>query len=98
MEAYFCILSDGPRRPVSDYVRLLTEAGYACHEQPDEWGYWVVFDGMESTLNFSVEDGAAGFVTFDTYDGHLVDFIFAVDRIFANAGWSTSEENCGLTG
>jgi len=93
MEAYFSILDDGPRRPVSDYMRLLTEAGYPCREQPDQYGHWVVFDGMESTLNFSVEDGAALFVTFDTYQGDPLDFLFAVERVFAEVGWSTSEEN-----
>jgi hypothetical protein len=93
IEGYFCILDGGPRRPVSDYVRLLTEAGYPCREQPDEVGHWVLFDGLESTLNFSVEDGAAVFVTFDTYHDDPLDFIFAVERIFARAGWSTSEDN-----
>ena len=90
---YFCILDDGPRRPVSDYERRLTEGGYHCREQPDEYRYRVVFDGKESTLNFAVEDGAAVFVTFDTYDGDPTDFIGAVERIFANAGWSTGEDN-----
>jgi hypothetical protein len=92
-EAYFSILDDGPRRPVSDYVRRLTEAGFRCHEQPDEYGHWVVFDGKESTLNFSVEEGAAVFVTFDMSGGDPPGFFAAVERVFAGAGWSTGEDN-----
>src|SRR5579885_2013459 len=65
IEAQFVLPDDGPRRPVGEYVRLLTEAGYPCREQPDPHGHWVVFDGQEFTLNFSVEDGAAVFVTLE---------------------------------
>jgi hypothetical protein len=92
-EAYFAILDDGPRRRVDEYVRRLTKAGYPCREQPDEYGHWVVFDGRESTLNFSVEDGVAVFATFDMYmDGDPPEFFSAVERVFAEAGWSTGEE------
>jgi hypothetical protein len=92
VEAYFTIPDGGPRRPVADYVRLLTAAGCPCREEPDEYGHWVVFDGRESTLNFSVEGGAAVFATFDMA-GDPPEFLSAVERVFARAGWSTGEDD-----
>lgn len=48
------------------------------------------FASILPTLNFSVEDGAAVFVTFDMYDDPP-EFLSAVERVFAGAGWSTGE-------
>ena len=92
IEAYFAVMDDTPRRPVAAYLQRLREAGCGCQEQPDEYGHWVVFEGKQSTLNFSVEDGAAVFVTFDMYDDPP-EFLAAVEQVFADEGWSTSEEN-----
>jgi hypothetical protein len=80
---------DGPRRPVGDYVRRLAEAGYPCREQPDEYGHWVVFDALESILNFSVEDDAAVFVTFEMSLSDPDEAIEGIGRVFAEAGWDT---------
>ena len=89
MEATFVLPDDGPRRPVSDYVRRLTEAGYPCHEEPDGTLQLVVFDALESTLTISVEDGAAVFVTFRWYFSDPIEGIETVGRVFAEAGWDT---------
>jgi hypothetical protein len=91
IEAYFAIPDDGPRRPVGDYVRRLAEAGFPCREQPDEWGHWIVFDGLDATLNVSVEDGAAIFVTLDLpYDAS--EAFETIERVFAEAGWITGPD------
>ena len=68
-EVYFVAPDGCSRRSVSDHVQQLTAAGYPCHEDADEWGHCAVFDGLESTLNFTVEDGAAVFVTIEN-GGH----------------------------
>ena len=91
-ESYSAILEDGPRWPIEKYVQILTESGCPCREEPDEWGNWVIFDGRESTLNFSVEDGAAVFVTFEMDSDDPPEFFATVERTFANSGWSTEEE------
>jgi hypothetical protein len=93
MEAYFAIPDDGPQRPVSHYVMLLTEAGCPCHEEADDTGHWVVFDDLESTLNFSIVDGAAVFVTFDMHHADPPELVHKVERVFATAGWSLGDEN-----
>jgi hypothetical protein len=89
IEAQFVLSDDGPRRPIGDYVRRLTEAGYPCHEESDEYGLWIVFDGLESTLVVSVEDGAAVFVTFEMHHDDPVEAIEAIGRVFVEAGWET---------
>jgi hypothetical protein len=89
IEAQFVLPADSPRRPVGDYVRRLTEAGYPCREEPDEYGHWLVFDGLESRLIFSVEDGAAVFVTFEMSLSDPDEAIEGVGRVFADAGWDT---------
>ncbi len=89
MEAQFVLPDDGPRRPVGDYVRRLTEAGYPCHEESDEYGLFVVFDGLESILVVSVEDGAAVFVTFEMSLSDPFEAIEGIGRVFAEAGWDT---------
>jgi hypothetical protein len=89
VEAPFALPDDGPRRPISEYVRRLTQAGYPCHEQPDPYGHWVIFDGLESSLNFSVEDGAAVFATFEMSLSDPSDAIDAIGCVFAEAGWDT---------
>jgi hypothetical protein len=96
VEAYFVAPDAGPRRPVDDYVKRLTRAGYPCREEADEWGHWVVFDGLESTLNFTVEDGAAAFVTFDmAVSSDPPELFDAVERAFAEAGWDTGPAEDG---
>jgi predicted DNA-binding transcriptional regulator YafY len=92
-EAYFAILDDGPRRPVADYVQQLVSAGLPCREEPDEFGHWVVLEGRESTLNFTVEEDAAVFVTFDMSSDDPSEFLEAVERVFAEAGWWTQQES-----
>ncbi len=89
IEAPFLLPDDGPRRPVGEYVRQLTEAGYPCREEPDEFAHWIVFDGLESTLNVSVEDGAAVFVTFEMSLSDPAEAIEGIGRVFARAGWDT---------
>jgi hypothetical protein len=89
IEAQFVLPGDGPRRPVGEYVRRLAEAGYPCREEPDEFGHWIVFDGLESTLNVSVEDGAAVFVTFEISLSDPAEAIEGIGRVFAGAGWDT---------
>jgi hypothetical protein len=70
----------------------MTDLGLRCQEQPDEWGHWVVFDGKESTLNFSVEDGAAIFATFDMASSDPSEFLSRVEQFFTDAGWITGPE------
>ena len=65
----------------------LREAGYSCREEPDEYGHWVIFDGLESTLNFSVEDGAAVFATFEMSLADPDEAIEGIRRVLAEAGW-----------
>ncbi|SIO17317.1 hypothetical protein SAMN05444166_2820 [Singulisphaera sp. GP187] len=89
-EAYFVAPDACPRRSVSDHVQQLTATGYPCREEADEWGHWVVFDGLESTLNFTVEEGVAVFATFEMAVMNDPPELFdAVERAFAEAGWET---------
>ena len=48
-----------------------------------------MFDGLESALVVSVEDGAAVFVTFEMYHYDPVEAIETIGRVFAEAGWDT---------
>ena len=74
----------------------LTAAGYPCREEADEWGHRVVFVGWESILNFTVEDDAAVFVTFDMVVSNDPPELFdTVERVFAEAGWDTGPSEDG---
>ncbi len=86
-ELYFTAPEKGLRRPVGDYVQRLTEAGYLCHEEADEWGHWVVFDGFDSTLNFSIENSAATFATLEMSTEDPAELLEAIEGLFADAGW-----------
>ena len=90
VEAFFAAREGGIRRPLADYARMLINAGHRCLEEPDQWGRWLVFPGHESALNFSVEDGAAVFATFDISDADPPEFLSDIERLFAEAGWITS--------
>ena len=93
MEATFVLPDDGPHRPVSDYVRRLTEAGYPCNEEPDGTLQVVVFDALGvATLTISVEGGAAVFVTLRWYFSDPIEAIETVGRVFAEAGWETEPD------
>ena len=48
-----------------------------------------MFDGLESTLVVSVEDGAAVFVTFEMSLSDPVEAIETIGQVFAEAGWGT---------
>jgi hypothetical protein len=89
IEAQFVLPEDVPRRPVGEFVGRLAKAGYPCREEPDEFGHWIVFDGLDSTLNLSVEDGAAVFVTFEISLSDPAEAIEGIGRVFAEAGWDT---------
>lgn len=92
-EIYLVPREGNPRATVADIVQRLTSAGLPCREEPDEWGHWVVFDGRESTLNFSVDEGgAAVFVTLDLADDGA-EFLSAVECVFLKEGWETGEDD-----
>lgn len=93
IEAYFAAPEGGTRQSVTEFVRLLSAVGCPCKERPDEWGHWVLFDGRESTLNFSISNGAATFATFDMASDDPPEFFEKVECVFRDAGWRTGEED-----
>jgi hypothetical protein len=89
IEAQCVLPDDGPRRPIGDYIRRLTDAGFPCHEESDEGGHWIVFDGLQSSLVVSIEDGAVVFVTFEMSLSDPDEAIEGIGPVFAEAGWDT---------
>lgn len=87
MEMFF----GGPQLAVTEIVQQLRAGGLSCHEAPDEWGHWVVFEQRESTLNFSVDKGLTDFATLDVALGDPAEFIIAVETAIAKIGWHAEE-------
>lgn len=89
VEIYIWRPDEDPGQPLGDYLRRLTEAGYPCREEADEWGQYIVFEGRESVLIVSLDDeGALCFATFAMSSTDPPEFVEEIERFFVDDGWS----------
>ena len=73
-------------------VAAFVAAGLPGTEQPDQFGHWLVLDGVESALDLTIQDGfvtGAGF-RFATEDDESV--IEKVANVFKGLGWLVSDD------
>jgi hypothetical protein len=85
---------NGARQTVTSQavVAAFIAAGLPCTEQPDQYGYWLVLDGVESALDLTIKDGAvtgAGF-RFVSRDDESV--IQRVADVFKSFGFMVSDD------
>ena len=81
-----------PTATPQSVVAAFTSAGFSCIEQPDEFGHWLVLDGVESALDLTVKDGivtGAGF-RFASEDDELV--VQRVADVFKSVGFLVSDD------
>jgi hypothetical protein len=73
-------------------VSVFASAGLPCTEQPDEFGHWLVLDGVESALDVTIKDGVvtgAGF-RFASEDDESV--VQRVADVFKSVGFLVSDD------
>ena len=73
-------------------VAAFTLAGLSCTAQPDQFGHWLVFDGVESALDLTIKDGVvtgAGF-SFASEDDESV--VQRVTDVFKSVGFLVSDD------
>ena len=73
-------------------VAAFVAAGLPCAEQPDQYGHWLVLDGIESALDLTLKDGivtGAGF-RFATEDDESV--VQRVADVFKRVGFLVSDD------
>jgi hypothetical protein len=84
----------GAPQSVTPYavVAAFIAAGLPCTEQPDEFGHWLVLDGVESALNLTIKDGVVtgGGFRFVTEDDESV--IQRVADVFKSVGFLVSDD------
>ena len=73
-------------------VGAFATAGLPCTEQPDQFGHWLVFDGIESALDLTIKDGivtGAGFRFVSKDDESIVQ---RVTNVFKSVGFLVSDD------
>ena len=73
-------------------VTAFASAGLPCTEQPDQYGHWLVFDGVESALDLTINDGlvtGAGFRFASEDDESLIQTVIDV---FKGAGFLVGDD------
>lgn len=78
--------------PSEKIVEAFGKSGIRCTEQPDDYGHWLVLDGIESVLDLTIKDGFATYAGFRyamTDDPTVAEMVTAV---FKSLGWQVSDE------
>ncbi len=56
-ELYIYSQEDAPKTLTTQTViTAFGAAGLPCNEQPDQFGHWLVLDGVESALDLTIKD------------------------------------------
>lgn len=94
MGADLLICPDEDAAPITvEQIRdRLATAGFPCHIEPED-GPWIVFDGHESDLIFTVEaNGYAGSAVMQASLDDDPAFSDRVFKVFESFGWSYIED------
>ena len=91
-DLFICPKEDAAPITVEQIRERFISAGLSCsietHEEP-----WIVFDGYESDLVFTVEaDGSAGSAVMQASSNDDLAFGERVFRVFESFGWSYVED------
>ena len=81
-----------PTATPKSILAAFTSAGLPCTEQPDEFGHWLVLEGVESALDLTVKDGVvtgAGF-RFALEDDEAV--VQRIIDVFKSIGFLVSDD------
>ena len=73
-------------------VAALTSAGFTCTEQPDEWGHWLVLDGVESALDLTIKDGVVTGANFRLASEDDESVVQRVADVFKSVGFLVSDD------
>jgi len=77
-------------------VAAFTSSGLPCAEQPDQFGHWLVLDGLESALDLTVKDGVVAGACFRFASEDDESVIEKVVDIFKSVGFLVSDDEGGL--
>ncbi len=81
-----------PTATPQSVVAAFTSAGLPCMEQPDQFGHWLVLEGVESALDLTIKDGVvtgAGFRFVSEDDESMIQ---RVADVFKGAGFLVSDD------
>ena len=92
-ETYYAPTRLAQRLPLAQVVERLAAAGLPCDVEPEGDGtFWLAFEGTESNILASVEDGHFVFGTFNFYGGDPDSIAEAVERVMTSIGFSADED------
>jgi hypothetical protein len=81
-----------PTATPQSIIAAFASADLPCSEQPDQFGHWLVLDGVESALNLTIKDDVVtgGGFRFVTEDDESV--IQRVADVFKSVGFLVSDD------
>jgi len=77
-------------------IAAFTAVGLPFTEQPDQFGHWLVLDGIESALDLTIKDGivtGAGFRSASADDPSLIGHVI---EVFKALGMTVSDDEGDL--
>src|SRR3954469_18660279 len=77
-------------------VRAFASAGIPCAEEPDEFGHWLVLDGIESALDLTTKDGGVTGANFRFVTEDDDSVIQRVADVFKGLGFLVSDDEGDL--
>jgi hypothetical protein len=81
-----------PTATPQSVVAAFASAGLPCTEQPDQFGHWLVLDGVESALDLTIKDGVVTDANFRFASEDDESVIERVAEVFKSVGFLVSDD------
>jgi len=91
-ELYIYPPTDATTTIPQSIVAAFASAGLPCSEQPDEFGHWLVLDGVESALDLTIKDGVVIGACFRFASEDDDSVIQRVADVFKSVGFLVSDD------
>ena len=73
-------------------VAAFAAAGLQCTEQPDEFGHWLVIEGIESSLDVTIQDDIVTGANFRFVTEDVESVVQSVATVFKSIGWQVADD------
>jgi hypothetical protein len=73
-------------------LAVFASAGLPCTEQPDEFGHWLVLNGIESALDLTIKEGVVTGANFRYTTADDESVVQRVADVFKSVGFLVSDD------
>ena len=92
-EIYYAMTKDAQRLALAQVAEKFAASGLPCRIEPDsDSTFWLAFEGYESDMLATVEDGVFVFGTFNFNGDDPPAVLETVDRAMQSIGFSADED------